>query len=118
MTTDQLSTPETVRADETSGTGDITIEADDTELLFRSEDRIRFNRRWRDLQSHFIDDPRQAVDSADRLLVDVMDHLADRVVAHRWGLAQPSDGNGTADTEDLRLAMQRYRALCHRLLSA
>lgn len=97
---------------------EIVLDQDDAELLFSSDDRIRFGRRWRDVQSRFIDDPRQAVESADSLVVDMMDHIADRIAAHRSALTRQRDGEGTTDTEDLRLAMRRYRALFHRLLSA
>ena len=97
---------------------DNALEHDDAELLFSADDRIRFGRRWRDIQSCFIDDPRQAVDSADTLVVDMMDHIGDRIAAHRSALTRQRDGEGTADTEDLRLAIRRYRALFHRLLSA
>ena len=99
-------------------TEDIVVEQDDAELLFGADDRIRFGRRWRDVQSRFIDDPRGAVELADSLVVDMMDHIGDRIAAHRSALARRRDGEGTADTEDLRLAIRRYRALFHRLLSA
>jgi hypothetical protein len=97
---------------------DIALEQDDAELLFSADDRIRFGRRWRDVQSRFVDDPRHAVESADTLVVDMMDHIGDRIAAHRSALTRQRDGEGTAETEDLRLAIQRYRALFHRLLSA
>jgi len=117
MTADQLSTRHTVPTYETPGTDDITVEPDDTERLVRAEDRLRFDRRWRDLQTRFIDDPRQAVESADRLVVDLIDHVADRVAAQRCTLAPQHDGEGPGDTEQLRLTFQRYRALFTRLLS-
>ena len=99
-------------------TDDIVLEQDDAELLFSADDRIRFGRRWRDVQSRFIDDPSQAVESADRLVVDMMDHIGDRIAAHRSALARERDSEGPAETEDLRLAIRRYRTLFHRLLSA
>jgi hypothetical protein len=97
---------------------DIALEQDDAELLFSADDKIRFGRSWRDIQSRFIDDPRLAVESADRLVVDMMDHIGDRIATHRTALTRQRDAEGTADTEDLRLAIRRYRALFHRLLSA
>jgi hypothetical protein len=107
----------TIRNIETDG-NDIVLEHDDAELLFSSDDRIRFGRRWRDIQSLFVDDPRQAVESADHLVVDMTDHIADRVAAHRSALARERAGERTAETEDLRQAIRRYRTLFHRLLSA
>lgn len=97
---------------------DIAIEQDDAELLFSADDRLRFGRRWRDIQSRFVDDPSQAVESADRLVVDMTDHIADRIATHRSALTRQRDGKGTAETEELRLAIRRYRALFHRMLSA
>lgn len=97
---------------------DLVLEQDDAELLFSADDRIRFDRRWLDIQSRFIDDPRQAVESADTLVVDMMDHIGDRIAAHRSALSRQRDGEDAAETEDLRQAIRRYRALFHRLLSA
>ena len=103
-------TIENVRTDD-----DIVLEQDDSELLFSADDRLRFGRRWRDVQSRFIDDPREAVELADHLVVEMMDHIGDRIADHRSALTRERDG---AETEDLRQAVRRYRALFHRLLSA
>ena len=97
---------------------DIVVEQDDSELLFSADDRIRFGRRWRDIQGRFIDDPAQAVELADNLVVDMMDHIGDRIAGHRSALSRQRDGEGGTETEDLRQAIRRYRALVHRLLSA
>jgi hypothetical protein len=98
---------------------DVALEQNDAELLFSADDRVRFGRRWRDIQERFIDDPHQSVESADRLVVDMMDHIGDRIAAHRSALTRQHDeGEGMSETEDLRLAIRQYRTLFHRLLSA
>jgi len=103
---------------DTFGEGDaVSVEQDGADLLFSPEDRLRFGERWTDIQSRFVDDPRDAVASADDLVAEVMDCIGDRLAERRSVLGQELAGGGEAETEDLRLATQRYRAFFHRLLS-
>ena len=94
----------------------VSVEHDGADLLFSPEDRVRFGQRWTEIQGRFVDDPREAVASADDLVTEMMDRIGDRLAQCRTGgqLA----GEGEVETEDLRLATQRYRAFFHRLLSA
>lgn len=66
--------------------------------------------RWRDVQSSFVDEPREAVARADGLVDEVVTTLTTEL-RHRWkDPAQP-------DTEQLRLALRDYRQVFERLLT-
>lgn len=97
--------------------------------------RERYGGEWQQVQSDFVDNPSDAVAKADRLVAEVMrergypvddfeqqtavvsvDH-PDVVANYREGHAiYLSVDRGDASTEDLRQAMQHYRALFDDLL--
>jgi predicted lipid-binding transport protein (Tim44 family) len=75
-----------------------------------------FKARWEAIQQGFVDDPRSAVTDADKLVGDVLQKLsATFEEQHRELESQWSDGEPS--TEDLRSALQRYRAFFDRLLT-
>lgn len=92
--------------------------SDEIGELFAPEDRESFDARWSDVQVNFVDDPRGAVAAADRLVADVMESLSRRFDEHKASLAQQWSGPDEVATEELRLAVQQYRAFFHRLLGA
>ena len=53
---------------------------------------------------------------ADALVAEVMQRLADGFAQERRNLEAQWAGGGEASTEDLRLALQRYRSFFNRLL--
>jgi hypothetical protein len=73
--------------------------------------------RWMDVQTGFVDEPRQAVEQADGLVAEVMKRLAESFVNEREQLERQWSGGGDASTEDLRQALRRYRSFFDRLLS-
>lgn len=76
-----------------------------------------FRRQWDQVQTGFVDEPRHAVEQADSLVAQVMQNLAKTFADERGKLeAQWSTGDNVS-TEDLRLALQRYRLFFSRLLS-
>jgi hypothetical protein len=95
----------------------------------------RFSQNWKDLQGHFVDNPKGAVVDADQLVRELMlkrgypmgdferraaDISVDypEVVSH-YRAAQAiamRDERGEADTEELRKAVVHYRALFDDLL--
>lgn len=93
-------------------------EGEDTDLLFGPDDSADFERRWTDVQTRFVDDPREAVQSADNLVAEVMQSLARRFADHKATLEDQWSGGGDVETEELRQALRRYRAFFHRLLAA
>jgi hypothetical protein len=83
--------------------------------LFHADVAQGFRARWDATQIGFVDDPRQAVQQADELVAQVMKSLAQSFADERRQLdAQMKD---TASTENLRMALQRYRSFFQRLLS-
>lgn len=90
---------------------------DESPRLMDSGDEESFRTRWHELQSMFVDDPRQAVHEADTLVADVMQKLAATFADHRRSLEGQWRQGEDVDTESLRTALRRYRSFFHRLLS-
>jgi hypothetical protein len=99
------------------------------------EERVRFQRSWRDTQSRFVDEPVEAVADAERSVVEVMhrrgypmddfeQRAADVSVDHPHVVENYRAAHaisvravaGEASTEHLRQAMVHYRALFQDLL--
>jgi hypothetical protein len=76
-----------------------------------------FRRRWDAVQIGFVDDPKQAVRNADELVAQVMKTLAESFAEQRAGIEAGVDHSDQANTENLRVALQRYRSFFQRLLS-
>jgi hypothetical protein len=99
----------------TGATATGTESAGDREPLVRPDLAMDLNTRWEVIQQGFVDDPRTAVSDADSLVDEVLQRLSDsfgeqqRKLESQWHEGEPS-------TEDLRSALQRYRAFFHRLL--
>jgi hypothetical protein len=89
----------------------------DNTPLFPSDAAGDFRSRWNEIQTGFVDDPRQAVEQADSLVAEVMKRLAETFAQERSRLEQQWDRGDQADTENLRMALQRYRSFFSRLLS-
>jgi hypothetical protein len=85
--------------------------------LLGSSDAEGFRARWTDVQTGFVDAPREAVERADGLVAEVMQHLAKTFADARNGLERQWDRGGDVSTDDLRAAFQRYRSFFERLLS-
>ncbi|MEV5430970.1 hypothetical protein [Streptomyces sp. NPDC052701] len=91
--------------------------------LLPHEERDRLAARLQHTVAGFVDEPRAAVEEADRVLEELTARFTEAVTQHRRTLRrswQPADGGsgpaGTADTEQLRLALRDYRELAERLL--
>ena len=72
--------------------------------------------RWNEVQTGFVDEPRRAVEEADALVADAIKRLAGSFASARANLERDWDRGGDVSTEDLRQALQRYRAFFGRLL--
>ena len=73
--------------------------------------------RWDAIQAGFVDEPRRAVEQADGLVAGAMKRLAEIFAAERATLEGQWDRGDDVTTEDLRVALQRYRSFFGRLLS-
>ena len=87
------------------------------QALFEGDEGERFRGRWSDVQASFVDEPRKAVESADELVAEVMQRLAQQFANERQHLEQQWDRGGETDTEALRQALRRYRSFFDRLLA-
>lgn len=85
--------------------------------LFPSNELDSLRTRWKEVQTAFVDEPRKAVEQADGLVASAMKRLAEVFAEERAGLEKQWDRGDSVSTEDLRVAMQRYRTFFDRLLS-
>jgi len=85
--------------------------------LFPSNELETLRTRWKEVQTAFVDEPRKAVEQADGLVASAMKRLAEVFAEERAGLEKQWDRGDSVSTEDLRVALQRYRTFFDRLLS-
>lgn len=85
--------------------------------LFEDNEASGFRTQWEAIQAGFVDEPRAAVEQADALVAQVMKRLAESFASERSTLEQQWDKGGESTTEDLRVALKRYRSFFERLLS-
>ncbi|HKP98872.1 MAG TPA: hypothetical protein VJ735_00950 [Actinomycetes bacterium] len=96
------------------GTGDT---ASTTGPLLATENAEGFRARWTDIQTGFVDAPRRAVEQADALVAELMQHLASSFADERGRLERHWDQGDDVPTDHLRDAFQRYRSFFERLLA-
>jgi hypothetical protein len=84
--------------------------------LFSESEMGDFRSQWGHIQTGFVDEPRQTVEEADKLVAAVMQRLAEGFANERSGLEKQWDSGDNVSTEDLRVALQRYRSFFDRLL--
>jgi hypothetical protein len=88
-----------------------------TTALFPDNESQDFHKRWTDIQTGFVDEPRRAVERADELVAEVIKRLAESFAQERSKLEGQWGRGDNVSTEDLRVALQRYRAFFDRLLN-
>ncbi|MEV0670463.1 hypothetical protein [Mycobacterium sp. NPDC050441] len=91
--------------------------SDDNALLFADEHRSGLHSRWDDVQAVFVDDPKECVQKADNLVAEVVEQLTASFADTRSRLEAQWSRGEEASTEDLRVALTRYRDFFQRLLS-
>jgi hypothetical protein len=84
--------------------------------LFSANEAEDFQQRWSNIQVAFVDEPRQAVEDADRLIAQTMTRLAEVFADERQKLEHQWDQGDNVSTEELRVALRRYRSFFSRLL--
>jgi hypothetical protein len=89
-----------------AGNGNVALVEEPDELMVR----------WQEVQTGFVDDPREALRTADELVQQVMRQVEDQFAAERSGMEQQWSRGEDVSTEDLRLLLQRYRSFFNRLL--
>jgi len=92
-------------------------ESNNATPLFETGEAESLRSRWVNIQTQFVDEPRRSVEQADELVASAMKRLAEIFANERDTLEQNWDRGGDVSTEDLRIALQRYRSFFDRLLS-
>jgi len=85
--------------------------------LFPGGEATELRSRWDTIQVGFVDEPRQAVEQADALVAGAMKRMAEIFAQERARLEGQWDRGDAVSTEDLRLALRRYRSFFGRVLS-
>ena len=99
------------RPKETGWTGE------EASALLDDHEADDFRSRWERIQVGFVDEPRSAVEQADKLVAAAMSRLAEVFAAEREKLEREWAKGDDVSTEDLRIALRRYRSFFDRLLS-
>jgi hypothetical protein len=85
--------------------------------LFSPAEAAELRSRWDSIQVGFVDEPRRAVQEADALVSSTTKRLAEFFSGERQKLERQRDRGGELSTEELRVALRRYRSFFTRLLS-
>ena len=84
--------------------------------LLEESELASFRGRWYEIQTRFVDDPRAAVEQANSLVDDLVQRLTESFSEQRSQLEADWDRDDDVSTENLRMALQRYRFFFNRLL--
>jgi hypothetical protein len=87
------------------------------EALFEETEAGQFRTQWLNIQSKFVDNPRESVREADELVASVLKSVTMSFHERRTSLEKQWNSGSNVSTEDLRLALKRYRSFFERLLT-
>ncbi|MGP3683616.1 hypothetical protein ACTVZO_02720 [Streptomyces sp. IBSNAI002] len=109
---------ETAYGEGTAGERSASVPAETAadESLLPAQEAEGYQKTWGEIQARFVDDPQGAVRDADGLVAEVMQTLAATFSDHKRDLESQWQQGEQVATEDLRLALQRYRSFFGRLL--
>jgi len=124
MSSDNMSTRDVARTLKNAakeGAREGTAAAEDRAIaMFAPDESEGFRTQWDGIQTGFVDEPRRAVEEADALVAQVITRLSEVFADERTRLEQQwghADQANQTNTEDLRLALRKYRSFFERLLS-
>jgi hypothetical protein len=111
-------------AGEMAGQHHVTDHAHDRDVnddrpmpMFAGSEAAGYRTQWDAIQTGFVDEPRKAVQEADALVALVMKRLSEVFTDERRSLERQWGKGDEISTEDLRVALRRYRSFFERLLS-
>ncbi|MEV4717655.1 hypothetical protein AB0J94_10740 [Micromonospora noduli] len=107
-------TSPTLESAGTSRPAGSTVAAEPATLL-DTDTAQGFRDRWRDVQLRFVDDPQAAAGEAQSLVEEAIQALSSALAAQKNTLGGWQDA-GSADTEQLRMAVRNYRDFLDRVL--
>jgi hypothetical protein len=82
----------------------------------RKDSKQEIDKRWQQVQSEFVDDPRKSVAHAHQLVSDAVQRIVDTFTEERNQLERHWSEGQDVSTEDLRVSLHRYREFFARLL--
>jgi hypothetical protein len=94
----------------------ISTNAGSSTALFDREESEHLHTRWSEIQGKFVDEPRSAVQQADALVTEVIEKITQIFVNEHSSLESQWNQGNDVTTEDLRQALQHYRAFFNRLV--
>jgi len=94
-----------------------TAPSEEAAPLFTPDETTRLRAQWDEVQAFFVDEPRRSVQQADNLVAAAMKRLAEMFAEERGKLEGQWDRGDDVSTEDLRIALRRYRSFFNRLLN-
>jgi len=89
----------------------------DRPAMFAPDEVNQLKPTWDAIQTRFIDEPRKSVEEADALVASTVQRLTDSFARERANLESRWSKGDNISTEDLRVALQRYRSFFDRLLT-
>src|SRR5215510_4834782 len=106
------------RVDEQRRADERATATDDRPMpMFAGGEATGYRTQWDAIQTGFVDEPRKAVQEADALVATVMNRLSETFANERASLEHQWGKGDEISTEDLRVALRRYRSFFERLLS-
>ena len=118
---DMKDMPQNVRRMERPAPADATTAPDAREerpgALLAATEATELRHHWETIQIGFVDEPRRAVEDADSLVAQAMKRVAEVFAEERARLERQWSEGQDVSTEDLRVALTRYRSFFDRLLS-
>src|SRR5215831_12603366 len=103
------------RPDDMGSRGAAPAREDEKAPLFVSGEAQDFRSKWERIQTGFVDEPRKAVQDADALVAAAMKRLTEIFAEERSKMEREWDRGDNVSTEDLRVALRRYRSFFDRL---
>jgi hypothetical protein len=103
-----------------ANTRDVPRETQETEKyapLLENQRAEQLRSQWLEIQSRFVDDPNVSVKDADELVNQVIQNITRMFADERSSLETQWNSGDKVSTEDLRMALRRYRSFFDRLLS-
>ena len=91
--------------------------ADQRAALLAQDAVTDFRSRWDRIQTGFVDDPKTAVQQADELVTETINKLSESFATARRQLEDQWGSGSDVSTEDLRLALKKYRTFFEKLLT-
>jgi hypothetical protein len=100
-----------------AGTREATKADERPIAMFADGEAAGYRTRWDAIQTGFVDEPRRAVQEADALVDTMIKRLSEVFANERTTLEQQWGRGDEISTEDLRVALRKYRSFFERLLS-